>query len=108
MALDSFDIRVAEVALEQVDAGIPHRRTFALREDLDALRSRVGALIKLAGLVLHCENVGAWDVRQVSEHRVQLWFREDGAGRLFKQFFGDTRDVIAVEQSHFRQAGDLE
>ena len=97
MALDSFDIRVAEVALEQVDAGIPHRRTFALREDLDALRSRVGALIKLAGLVLHCEDVGARDFRQFSEHRVQLRLGEDGAGCLFKQFVRDTRDVIAVE-----------
>ena len=47
---------VGQGAFQQVDAGRAHQRALALADELDALGGRVGALVELAGQVLHGEH----------------------------------------------------
>ena len=51
--LDLSQLLVGQSALQQVDLGGADQRALALADELDALGGRIGALVELAGQVLH-------------------------------------------------------
>ena len=51
--LDLSQLFVGQSALQQVDLGGADQRALALADELDALGGRIGALVELAGQVLH-------------------------------------------------------
>ena len=53
--LDLGYLLVGQGAFQQIDAGRAHQRALALTDELDALSSGVGALVELAGQILHCK-----------------------------------------------------
>ena len=56
VALDFLELLVRDIAPERNDARRRNLRTFALREQLDALRGGIRALVVLPGQVLHRKN----------------------------------------------------
>ena len=57
-------------AVKCVDGRGAHGRAFALADELDALARRIGALVKLAGQVLHGEHGVLSEIRLVKAHIV--------------------------------------
>ncbi len=57
-------------AVKCVDGRGAHGRAFALADELDALARRIGALVKLAGQVLHGEHGVLSEIRQIKAHIV--------------------------------------
>jgi len=110
--LDLCHLLLGQGTLQQVDAGRAHQRALALADELDALGGRIGALVELAGQILHGEGhaVGS---RQLCIGVIHRRLAEHGGDALVEQCFVDAFHVVAVQQTQTgkrldaQQAGQL-
>ena len=103
----SLDIRIRQIAVEQVNACGAHERTLALRDDLDALRRRIGALVKLSGQIFHRKHTCAVCVQRVC-HNIKLRLGKHGFRRVSEKLRVDVFHVIAIQKAQIAQAIDSE
>ena len=107
MAADLLDVRIAECAVHQIDRRGAHGRALALRHQLDALRSGIGALVELARQIFRCEH----EIRaagQLFADSVELRLGEDAPDRAAVHRLLDVLDVVAVEHAQSLQPRDAE
>ena len=102
--LDLLHLRLGQAALQQIDAGRADERALALADELDALGSRVGALVELAGQILHSKG-HALKLRQRVVDVIHRRLAEHGGCTLLEQCLVDALHVVAVEQAQAGQAG---
>ena len=105
--LDLSQLLVGQSALQQVDLGGADQRALALADELDALGGRIGALVELAGQVLHRKGHAAI-LRQGVVGVVHRRLAEHGGGALVEQRFINALHVVAVEQPHPVQGLDAQ
>ena len=104
--LDRGDLGIRQLALERIHARGAHERTLALRQDLNALCSGIGALVILTGQIFHGKHRVA--LRQTVRHGVELGLRQHRLDGVVKQLPADALEVIAVEQAQPRQGLDAQ
>ena len=104
--LDRGDLGIRQLALKRIHACGAHERTLALRQDLHALRSGIGALVILTGQILHGKHRVA--LRQRVRHDVELGLGQHRLDGVVKQVPADALEVIAVEQAQPRQGLDAQ
>ena len=110
--LDLGHLLVGQGAFQQIDAGRAHQRALALTDELDALSSGVGALVELAGQILHCKG-HAVAGGQLGIGVIHRRLTEHGVCTLVEQFFVDAFHIVAVQQTQTgkrldaQQAGQL-
>ena len=116
--LDGGDVLCGEVALEHVDLGRAHVRALAGAHELHALARGVGALVELAGQVLHGEDVraGGGGVGEAVRVEVEARHGQLGAGDVhlrlaehdghaaLEELAVDALDVVAVDEAQAREA----
>ena len=100
--LDLLHLRLGQAALQQIDAGRTDERTLALADELDALSSRVGALVELAGQILHGKG-HTLKLRQRVVGVIHRRLAEHGGCTLLEQCLVDALHVVAVEQAQTGQ-----
>ena len=105
--LDLSHLLIGQGAFQQVDAGRAHQRTVALADELDALGGRVGALVELAGQILHGERHAVGD-RQLCIGVIHRRLTEHGGDALLEQSLVDALHVVAVEQTQTVQLLDAQ
>ena len=99
----ALGVLFGDVAVEGVDLRGRDRGTLALRDDLDALRRAVGALIELPGKGLDREHRRrAYGVR-LGGCRIELRLRKDVAHRVIEEFFAHAFGVVAVDDANARE-----
>lgn len=86
--LDCFNLPGGQIALQKIHLRRAYERAGAAGHELDALRSRIGALVKLAGQVFGGKN-RAVDLRQRFEYVVDLRLGKNSGNALF-QHVGET------------------
>jgi len=94
--------------LQQVDAGRAHQRALTLTDELDALGGRVGALVELAGQVLHGKGHAAVRSGQLRIGIVHRRLAEHSGHALLEQCLVDALHVVAVEQPQAAQLLDAQ
>ena len=116
--LDGLDAGLGEVAGEHVDLGRAHVRAPAGTHELHALARGVGALVELAGQVLHGKDVRAGGggvheaVRVEVEARhgqlagggVYLRLAEDDGHAALEELVARALDVVAVDEAQALEA----
>ena len=107
MLLHGGDLRLRQVAREEIDLRRAHERALAAAHQLDALLGGVAALVKLPGERLDRED-GAVKVRQLGVNVVHLRLGEDRAHGLLKALGRDVFHVVAVQDAHLRRRRDAE
>ena len=105
--LDLSHLLIGQGAFQQVDAGRAHQRAVALADELDALGGRVGALVELAGQILHGERHAVGD-RQLCIGVIHRRLTEHGGDALLEQSLVDALHVVAVEQTQTVQLLDAQ
>ena len=105
--LDLSHLLVGQGAFQQVDAGRAHQRAVALADELDALGGRVGALVELAGQILHGERHAVGD-GQLGIGVIHRRLTEHGGDALLEQRLVDALHVVAVEQTQAVQLLDAQ
>ena len=98
---------VGQLTFQQVDAGRAHQRAVALADELDALGGRVGALVELAGQILHGERHAVGD-GQLCIGVIHRRLTEHGGDALLEQSLVDALHVVAVEQTQTVQLLDAQ
>ena len=106
--LDLGQLLVGQGALQQVDAGRAHQRALTLTDELDALGGRVGALVELAGQVLHGKRHAAVRSGQLRIGIVHRRLAEHSGHALLEQCLVDALHVVAVEQPQAAQLLDAQ
>ena len=118
VVLDGLDAGLGEVAGEHVDLGRAHVRAPAGTHELHALARGVGALVELAGQVLHGKDVRAGGggvheaVRVEVEARhgqlagggVYLRLAEDDGHAALEELVARALDVVAVDEAQALEA----
>ena len=107
MLLDGLDLRGGQPALQQIHLRRADERTGAAGNELHALRSGIGALVKLAGQILGGEN-RAVGLRQTFQHVVDLRLGEHGGDTLFQHVRRHALYVVAVDDAHVFDLRDAE
>ena len=102
VALDALGL-LAGHALKGVYGGRAHLGALALGEQLHALRRRVGALVVLAGQVLHGEHMLA-HIGQLRAHGVTVGLGEHYAAGALQLLARKALHVVALEYAHARKA----
>ena len=105
--LDLSHLLIGQGAFQQVDAGRAHQRAVALADELDALGGRVGALVELAGQILHGERHAVGD-GQLCVGVIHRRLTEHGGDALIEQSLVDALHVVAVEQTQTVQLLDAQ
>ena len=106
--LDLGHLLGGQSALQQVDTGRAHQRALALTDELDALGGRVGALVELAGQVLHGKRHAAVRSGQLRIGIVHRRLAEHSGHALLEQCLVDALHVVAVEQPQAAQLLDAQ
>ena len=104
--LDRGNLGIRQLALERIHARGAHERTLALRQDLHALRSGIGALVILTGQIFHGKH--RVTLRQRVRHDIELGLGQHRLDGVVKQIPADALEVIAVEQAQSRQGLDAQ
>ena len=105
--LDLCHLLLGQGTLQQVDTGRANQRALALADELDALGGRIGALVELAGQVLHSKG-NALEFRQLRIGVVHRRLTEHGSSALVEQCLVDALHVIAVQQAQAAQGLDAQ
>ena len=107
MLFDGGHVLFGQIAGQKIDLGGGDGRALALRDDLDALGSRVGTLVVLTGKGLYGEHyiVG---LRQMFIGLIQLRLGKHCADGLLKQFFLNIFHIIAVQDANTGETGDAQ
>ncbi|SCH94436.1 Uncharacterised protein [uncultured Faecalibacterium sp.] len=105
--LDLCHLLLGQGTLQQVDTGRADQRALALADELDALGGRIGALVELAGQVLHSKG-NALEFRQLRIGVVHRRLTEHGGSALVEQCLVDALHVIAVQQAQAAQGLDAQ
>ena len=106
VALDGGHVLVGKRALQHVHGGAAHLGTRALADQLNAFARAVGALIELAGKVLHREHDPAARVGHLQRGHVGLRLAEHRGHAAREQLFRDALHVVAVQQTQSRKPLD--
>ena len=81
--LDLIELCLSQITIERIDLSRAHEGALALRDDLNTLGSRIRALIKLTGQVLHGKDGGTVQLC-CSVGVIHLRFGKDGFYRIVK------------------------
>ena len=112
ITLDSIDVGLAQIAVQSIDSCELDSRPLALRQDLDALLSRVSSLIELSRKSLNSKNACrlARSEQLVLTFRsvVQLRLSEHLVDAVVKKLRIDVLSIISVEYAHLLEALDPE
>ena len=103
VALHGFHVSVGQVAFQVIHHCRANIRALALADELDALARRVGALVELAGQVLHGEHGRAGGIGQVVGGGVGLRLGEHRGHAGGEQLLARAFHVVAVHQAHAGQ-----
>ena len=95
---DGGDLLIGQLAGQHIDLGGADQGTLTLGDDLDALGSGVGPLVKLTGQRFHSEDISAGQLDGCGSG-IQLGLGENGTDGIVEQLFGDVFCVIAVEKT---------
>ena len=106
VVLDGVDVLLGQISLQVVHLRGAHLGALALADQLNALAGAVGALVELAGKILHREHRGALRVGQLAQDVVGLRLAEHRRHALLEQLGGDALHVIAVQKAHARKRID--
>ena len=100
VVLDPVHFLLGKVAPDGDDLCVRHLRALALRQELHALRSGIGALVVLAGQVFRCEDlVVPADGVVLVVNVVDIRLGEDRAGRSLELLAGKPGNVVAVQNA---------
>ena len=105
--LDLCHLLLGQGTLQQVDTGRADQRALTLADELDALGGRIGALVELAGQVLHSKG-NALEFRQLRIGIIHRRLTEHGGSALVEQCLVDALHVIAVQQAQAAQGLDAQ
>ncbi len=106
--LDGGHLLRRQIAPQEIDTRRAHGGALAQGDDLDALGGRVGALVVLAGQILHGEDLLALPDGQVVIHVVRLGLAEHGVHRVAEGGLVDALHVVAVQEAQLLQGGDAQ
>ena len=100
--LNQFLFLVRELALDVIDSGCAHQRSFLASGQLNALGTGICSLVKLTGQIFHCQHIvilvrGRCFLIVVM---IYLGLRQNGAGCQLKILWINILDVIAVDNAH--------
>ena len=105
--LDALHVLTGEsLSVQNVHTRAAHGGTFTLRKDLDALRGRIGTLVKLTGQIFNGKNFAALGIEGFV-NQIKLRLGKHRADSLRKKRFVNAFNVIAVKQTdacHARKA----
>jgi len=104
---DLCHLLLGQGTLQQVDTGRANQRALALADELDALGGRIGALVELAGQVLHSKG-NALEFRQLRIGVIHRRLTEHGGSALVEQCLVDAFHIIAVQQAQAAQGLDAQ
>ena len=102
MLLHGGDLRLRQVAREEIDLRCAHERALAAAHQLDALLGRVAALVKLPRQRLHGKD-RAVERRELCVNIVHLRLGENRAHGLLKALGRDVLHIIAVQDANLRR-----
>ena len=99
-------VGVGDVADEDVYFRRAYQRALALRDYLDALSRRVGALVELTGQEFDGKALAVY--LDAVRHNVELRLGEHGALCVVKKFGRDVFRIVAVDNAHIGEILDSE
>ena len=98
--LDCRKLVSRRITLEDINSCSLYKRSFRLGNKLNALRSRVGSLVKLTGKIFNCKNSIALVVFKRFCYVIKLRLGENRADRVIKKLLVDIFNVVSVKKSH--------
>ncbi len=106
VVLDGVDILFGQITAEQVDLGAADGRTLACADQLDALSSAVGALVKLARQVLDRKDLLTLTQWDFIGDIIGLRLTENRRNTLGKQLVAYALNVVAINEAQTHKTLD--
>ena len=108
VVLDGGDVLVGQRALQHVHLRAAHLGALALADQLDAFACRIGALVELAGKVLHGEHRHPVRLGHLQRRDVGLRLAEHGGHALSEQLVRDPLHVVAIHHAEILKRADAQ